>query len=1054
MLEKPKRALCIILGLCTAAFFIIFLFGKNSPVSYAVDEAFTVTQRFYGVDAAEMERIAAIPLEDALSGIRGLRRIASSSENGRTRVRCFFEGREKGRYEAIREAAQLVYESLPSAAQRPEIASSSDSRVPVWTAAVTSGTQADTRTGTILEKSVKPALEGLPGAGDVEISGAGLLEIVITLKRGEAAARKIDAADIAAVLAQNDVLLPGGHLRNFRHQDDREIPIMVDGRFGFDDKTFNSMEDLRRALIPVGDNSGGRTLVRLEDIAEISEQERNFESRSRLDGRTAALIAVTGSDGADLGKLSAQIKEELAKFPDLEFTILSDRGDEERKALSSVLGAALQGSLMVALLCALICFRSRQFSTWPLAVICSLTVPVVIFFSAALLILLGFPLDKLTLAGIAVGVGAAVDAAILCAEYFRSCKTLEEGARAMKTLRFPLASGSITTVIALLPLMIQKAQGINSVAWSIAAVNIIAMLLALTLLPPLFLWNTEEYQEETTEVHGVKKRERKRKKGEEGEGSLGLSISPFLLKTPNSLRETPWFIFFLIFRATRVFRRFLAQLIWFLLRKPAFVVACWLLLGVAGITALCLNGADAEQESSEDSVYAQIEFDGGLHTEEIDGLLAVYAAAVKNHPGVVSVQTVARTGTGSALTGFDPNIVSSGEVRDLMRNSSVPGGFVYVMESSGDERNWRIKISGDEGKRCREIAAEAARICAELSDRKNGSAYGILETVLNFKEGSPRLTLHPDRERLAMNGLSFGSAGQIVRRGVHGPVAYKRISGNGETDVRIRGTVEPKNKEEVLDILITGETPFALGSVVSAEQGREAGSIQREDRRRSASISIRTAAIDPRRVRDRVMASLSEIELPPGYTIEFDPEAIKTAGKVSAQGIVFVFALLFCYMALAAFKESFTFPLAVLAVVPPSLAIPAFCISLRGYPLNSVSAAAFVAVCGLAVNAAALVADALQHEKPGVFSWYRVFRRRLPVLLATTITTIAGAAPFLFLKSNTALVVKTISLISALGVAVSALCAVTLIPALAALFPQILQPLHNKSKLQEVSMEK
>jgi len=1006
MLDKPKRALCIILGLCTAAFFIIGLFGKNSPVSYSVDEAFTVTQRFYGVDAAEMERIAAIPLEDALSGIRGLRRIASSSENGRARVRCFFEGREKGRYEAIREAAQLVYESLPSAAQRPEIASSGDSRVPVWTAAVTS---AAAQAGTILEKSVKPALEGLPGAGDVEISGAGLLEIVITLKSDQAAARKIDAAGIAAVLAQNDVLLPGGSLLDFRRQDDREIPVMVDGRYGFNARTnTNGLEELRRALIPVEGSGGGKQFVRLEDIADISEQERNYESLSRLDGKTAALIAVMGSDGADLGKLSAQIKEELAKFPDLEFTVLSDRGDEERKARASVLGAALQGSLMVALLCALICFRGGQFSTWPLAVICSLTVPVVIFFSAALLILLGFPLDKLTLAGIAVGVGAAVDAAILCAEYFRSCKTLQEGKFAMETLRFPLASGAITTVIALLPLMTQKAQGINSVAWSIAAVNIIAMLLALTLLPPLFLW-----------------------------GKKGPRITRI---NAEKIRKVP--LFFRVFpRNPRT--RILARLIHFVLCKPAFVAVCWLLLGVAGITALCLNGADAEQESSEDSVYAQIEFDGGLHTEEIDGMLAEYAAGLKNHPGIVSVQTIARTGTGSALTSFDPNIVDSRTVRDLMRNSSVSGGFVYVMESSGDERNWRIKISGDEGKRCRELAAEAARICA--------SSY---ETVLNFKEGSPRLTLIPDRDRLAMNSLSFGSAGQIVRRGIHGPVAYKRISGGGETDVRIRGGDEPKNKEEVLSILINGETaPIALGSVVSAEAGREAGSIQREDRRRSASISIRTPAIDPRRVRDRVMASLSTIELPPGYTLEFDPEAIKAAGKVSAQGGLFVLALLFCYMALAAFKESFTFPLAVLAVVPPSLSIPAFCIALRGYPLNSVSAAAFVAVCGIAVNAAALVADALQHEKPGAQSWYRVFRRRLPVLAAATITTVAGAVPFLFIKSSAALVVKTISLVSALGVAVSALCAITLIPALTAMFPLILQPLHKKIRLKEVSME-
>ncbi|MDR2701578.1 MAG: efflux RND transporter permease subunit [Spirochaetaceae bacterium] len=1024
MTGKPKRALCIILGLCTAAFFIIEVWGKNTQAAQsAADETFTVTQRFYGVDAAEMERIAAIPLEDALSGIRGIRRIASSSENGKARVRAFFEGREQGRYEAVREAAQRVYESLPSSAQRPEISSSGDSRVPVWTAAVTSRVNA----GTILEKAVKPALEGLPGAGEVEISGAGLTEIVITLKSEEAAARKIDVQDIAAVLAYNDVLLPGGSVRKNR----LEIPVIVDGRYDCSIETASTgIEELRHALIPIQDNSGGRSFARLADIAQVSEQERDYESRSRLDGKKAALIAVMGSGSADLIKLSARIKEELAQFPELECTVLSDRGEEERRARSSVLGAALQGSCMVALLCAFVCFRKPDSSlgvpksplqkillcldnrnSLRMAMICSLTVPLVIFFSAALLILLGFSLDKLVLAGIAVGVGAAVDAAILCAEYFRSCKTIEEGRTAMEALRFPLASGAITTVIALLPLMTRKESGINSVAWSIASVNSIAMLLSLTLLPPLFLWGCPIEAKWKAPDYSFNAR---------------LNAFPF----------TGAVLF--LNRLRRFYRRSLALLLRLLFPKRIFVAVFWLMLGVLGITALCLNGADARQESSEDSIYAQVEFDGGLHSEEVDKLLSAYSVELKKHSGIKNIQSIARTSGGSVLISFNPDMVNSGTVRNLMRSTSVPGGFVYVMESSAEERSWRIRISGDEEKRCRELAAELARICASLPE--------VYETVFNFKEGSPHLNLLAERERLALNGLSYGAVGQAMRGNIHGPVAYKRINGGGETDVRIRGGDEPKNRKEVLNMFIKGETyPFSLGSVVRAESGTEASSIQREDRRRGAAISIRTAPIDPRKLKAGIMQNvLSALELPPGYTVEFDPEAIKAAEKVSAQGFLFILALLFCYMLLAAFKESFTFPLAVLAVVPPSLSIPAICIALRGQPLNAVSAAAFVAVSGIAVNAAALAADALQHEKPCPSSCYRVFRRRLPVLAATTLTTAAGAVPFLFIKSNAAMIVKTLSMVSALGVAVSALCAITLIPALTAIFPGLLQPYHKK----------
>ena len=1003
LLGKPQRTLCILLICCIAALFIIEIWGKDRSVSqWTKEESYTVTERFYGVNAEEMERIASIPLEDALSGIRGLKRISSSSENGRTRVICYFEGKEQGRYEAVREAAQHVYESLPRSAQRPEIISSGDSRVPFFTAALVAGKKPmPENAGAILEKSVKPALEGLPGVGNVEIFGTGLREIVITLKTPETAARRIDASDIVSILSSNDVLLPGGSFTG-----EREIPIMVDGRYGISLYTgtgANYIEDLRKALIPVETSRNEVHFVQLDDIADITESERDYESCSRLDGEKTVLIAVMSSEKTDPGNLSVRIKEELLKFPELEFTILSDRGEAERKARSSVLGAAFQGTLMVALLCALLCSGKSNFS-----LISSLTVPVTVFFASAVLVLLGFSLDKFILAGLSAGVGVAVDAAILSAEYFRSCKTLEEGKAAMRALRFPLVSGILTTVIALLPLIARKGSSLNAVAWAIASVNMVVMVLALTLLPPLFLWNCSKdcnnYQKKKIiNLKCIK------------------SVIPYL-KYIN-------FKSVLCNKMFRLYRRKIAVIVRLVQKKPLFVMGCWFLLSVLGIFALAVNGADVAEEGSEDSIYAQVEFEGGLHVEESDKNLAVYGMEIKKYPGIKNVQTVARTGTGSVLVGFDPLLTDNKTVRNLMRNTQVQGGFVYILESSPNERSWRVRISGDEIYRCRELASEAGRLCSFLPV--------VSETVLNFKEGSPRINLKPLRERIAINALSFGSIGRNVRYAVHGPVAYKHITEKGETDVRIRSG-GPISREEIQRILIKGRrSALELGSLVSSESLREAGSIQREDRRRSASISIRTGVMDPRRVRDQIMTALSTLELPPGYSVEFDREALKAAEAVSLEGYYFILALLFCYMVIASLKESFSFPLSLLAVVPSSLSVPALCMVLRHFPINEVSAAAFVAVSGVAINAAAIVADALESTRKDAASYYGIFRRRLPILGATTLTTVAAAVPFLFVKNNAA-VVKTLSMVSALGVAVSALCAITLIPAMVKVFPGLL----------------
>jgi multidrug efflux pump subunit AcrB len=314
----------------------------------------------------------------------------------------------------------------------------------------------------------------------------------------------------------------------------------------------------------------------------------------------------------------------------------------------------------------------------------------------------------------------------------------------------------------------------------------------------------------------------------------------------------------------------------------------------------------------------------------------------------------------------------------------------------------------------------------------------VLETVLNFKEGSKRLIFTPDRDRLARSGLSFSVLGDLVRRSVQGPVAYKRIDGSGETDVRVRGlkTERPPGEDLAKLLIPTGNGPVPLDVLAGTASDNESSSIRREDRRRSASFSVRTRAMDPRKARSYLMTALEILPLPQGYSVEFDRQAIAKAEALSGAGLFFVMALFFCYLVIGAVHESFTLPLAILSVVPPSLALPALCIS--GRPLNGAAACAFVAVSGMAVNAAVLCSEALSawvKESPG--SLYRNLRKKLYPLLATSLTTVLGALPFVFLKGNANTLVRTLALVSALGVGSSAFCSLTLLPFLAVRFPKL-----------------
>ncbi|MDR1574542.1 MAG: efflux RND transporter permease subunit [Treponema sp.] len=1014
-LGRKKASLCILSGICAVSLCVI-LYSDGQKKSGG--GSYSVSIRHYGVDAREMERSAAIPLEDALSAIPGLRSVQSSSENSLARVFARFSRNSRGQYEAVREAVQRVYETLPSSAQRPEIQSSDNSRIPVWSAAVFNYASAKndpasgigTDTAPLLERIVKPRLESLEGAGEALISGVGLREIIIALDQEKAAAFGIDPSVIAAALGMNDALFSGGTLR----YGGREIIVSVDGRYdqvsdNGDDRVTSNLAALGEALIPLGD---GRTAA-LSEIADVYEQERQPDTLSRLNGKKAAVISLMGSSGADLRKLSRDIQKELASLSlPLEFTVLSDRGAEEAAAFRSVFIAALQGAFMVALISFLL-NRGKSKRSPPglnrAGAFCALAIPAICVVSAALLAMSGLPPDRFVLAGLAAGIGSAVDPVILCAEKLRKSRTYGEARSALAQVRGPLVAGAATTAAALLPLGVMDFKA-GIIARAISAVTLTAMALSLSLLPPLLLWDLE---------------------------SPALNRKTFLPRfTPCLSRcyapSLPFRIFFikLFRRLSRKTCRFLAANSGLCVRRPALVLLAVMIISAGGVFALFIRGADSGTSGSENSLYAQVEFEGGLLAEETDRLLAEYGETLAGKEGITYVQTGAKTGSGNLLVSFDPKRLSADRAGELVRSITIPGAFVFLSENPAAGRYWEIKIFGDDGEKCRELAEELARSSAALPL--------VRERILNFKAGGKKLTLLPDRERLAETGISFYRVADMARRGVHGPVAYKRVGPQGEIDVRVRSGTRAPSRAETLELLVSAEGQEArnlpLDSLTRIRESVEPAGIRREDRRRMASVTLGTKAMDPRRVKKEMTPLFGKIELPPGYSIEFDPEAIRRAEALSGTCLSLLLALTFCYMVIASVNESFVTPLAVLSAVPPSLALPALCLALSGRPLDLAAACAFVAVSGMTVNAAVLCAGGMRRfprsgDREQTLSLYRLLRRKMPALLATAGTTIAGALPFLLLREQANDMVRTLSLVCALGVAASCIFAISVVPA-------------------------
>jgi multidrug efflux pump subunit AcrB len=1007
---KPVAAVCALTGLLVLSMLAL---GSGAELPPKRD-FFVVSIKQYGVDAREMERTVTIPLEDALYALSQVKSVSSVTENAQSRVSVMFkrggsaEGREE-RYIAVSGAAARVYERLPASAQRPEILSEDGQAAPVWTAAVRSGGSAaitgDAAFARFLERTVKPALQSLHGAARVEIAGLGLPEIVIALDNRRCAALGLSPNAVALNLARDDGLWPSGTLA----AGGGETTITVDGRY-------QTLDELRGAFIPVP----GGAAIRLDTVARVIEQERTPDIISRLNGEKTALISVTaesgGNEGILLWRLSKRLAQKTAEWTadGITFEVLVDRGAEEGRAWRSLAIAAAGGALLTALLVFLLTGFAGSGRT---AAVCAFSVPVMCVLSMGLLAALSRPVDQAVLAGLTAGSGAAVDAAILVTGHWFRKKPL-------KTLFGPIFAGSATTVAALLPLFVMETarDEVKTIALCIAVITAAAFPVSFILLPPL----------------------------------LGCGRPGARFRSSNRRGKQT--------RLCKHALRLFARLVFIVVTSPKRSIACCMLPVLAAAAVSGWQGNKGREVSAE-SVYAQVEFEGGLPIAESDARLSQFAETLLTNPGITHIETAAKSGRGNVSVSFDPKVLKPSQVRRLLRETEAEGGFVYIGEETAGERNWRITIFGADDRVCRELARKMAGACAGLPV--------VEEAVLHFKDGGPRRTLRPRRETLSRLQVMFVDLADTARRAVHAPVAYKRLSpadrgdGAAETDVRIRtetvpedntaqtGETEPTETapaslapqaDALMSLRITAvnrktgtfEMP-ALLSLVEVEDGVEIASISREDRRRTASLGVRTQPLSARSAQERILSGLPIAGMPAGYTVVFDREAIEAEEALRKSIFYFALSLFFCYIVLAAAAESFTLPFLPLLAAPPSLALPFLAMTAGGFPVNGAAVCAFIAVTGITINAGVLSVDALKtafNDRAGTRMGvpfprvYRALRGRLGELLATSATSASAALPFLFLREDSNTAVRMLAYVSAFGVTGSAIMSVTLIPAL------------------------
>ncbi|HEX7652420.1 MAG TPA: efflux RND transporter permease subunit, partial [Verrucomicrobiae bacterium] len=331
---------------------------------------------------------------------------------------------------------------------------------------------------------VKDVLARLPYVGEVGVFGSGDYAMRVWIDPNKAAARNLTAGDIVAAIRQQNVQVAAGVIgaQPLSSPSTFQLQINAKGRL-------ISEEEFSRIIVKTG--PGGEK-VYLGDIARIQLGASDYGLRSLLDNKPAVALPIFLQPGGNAIELSdhvrATMKELSANFPEgLSYNIVYDPTVFVRESIRAVVHTLLEAILLVVIV--VIVFLQ----TWRASIIPLAAVPVSLIGTFAIMHLLGFGINALSLFGLVLAIGIVVDDAIVVVENVErniaaGLTPMEATKRAMSEVTGPIVATALVLTAVFLPTAFitgLTGQFYKQFAITIAISTVISAFNSLTLSPAL-----------------------------------------------------------------------------------------------------------------------------------------------------------------------------------------------------------------------------------------------------------------------------------------------------------------------------------------------------------------------------------------------------------------------------------------------------------------------------------------------------------------------------------------------------------------------------------------
>ena len=447
-----------------------------------------VRTAFAGADTNVIAETVAAPIEQSINGVEGmLYQSSQSTPDGAMALTVTFAlGTDADKdQELVQNRVAQVLAKLPPEVQRVGVTTTKASPTLVEVVHLTSDGRYDMGyLASYAQLHVKDALARGYGVGDVLMFGQGPYSMRIWLDPEKLAARSMTPGDVVSALREQNVQVAAGQVGAppAPGQSDFQISVNTQGRL----ETEQQFGDIVVRAGPDGQIS------HLRDVARIELGSDSYALRSLLDNKPAIAIPVFQRPGTNALQMADGVKktmDQLSKdFPQgLHYQIVYDTTGFVHESINAVIHTLFEALLLVVLV--VILFLQK----WRAAIIPLAAVPVSLVGTFAVLLMLGFGLNALTLFGLVLAIGIVVDDAIVVVENVERNITLglspvDATRRAMTEVTGPIISTALVLCAVFIPTAFISGltgQFYRQFALTIAISTVISAFNSLTLSPAL-----------------------------------------------------------------------------------------------------------------------------------------------------------------------------------------------------------------------------------------------------------------------------------------------------------------------------------------------------------------------------------------------------------------------------------------------------------------------------------------------------------------------------------------------------------------------------------------